>query len=52
MAESLESVVTGLIVLIAAIVIATSHQHRRHRRDRWLARTHGHRLWERLWHRH
>lgn len=48
MAESLESVITGLIVLVAAVVIATSHYHR----GRWFDRGSGHRLRDRLWHRH
>jgi len=52
MAQSIESIVTGLIVLVAAIIIVASHHQRAHRRERWLGRTGSHRLWDRVWHRH
>lgn len=52
MAESIEGVVTGLVVLVAAVIIVASHFQRERRRDRWLGRLEGHRLWDRLRHRH
>ncbi|RKP44953.1 hypothetical protein D7S89_21700 [Trinickia fusca] len=52
MAESVESMVVGLIVLIAAVIIVAAHYRREHYRDRWLRRTDGHRLWDRMRHRH
>ncbi|WP_173256531.1 hypothetical protein [Paraburkholderia sp. NMBU_R16] len=52
MAQSIESIVTGLVLLIAAVVIVASHYQREHRRERWLGRTSGHRLWDRVRHRH
>ena len=52
MAQSIEGIVTGLIVLVAAIIIVASHYQREHRRERWLGRASGHRLWDRVWHRH
>lgn len=52
MAESIESIVTGLIVLATAVIIVASHYQREHRRERWLGHATGHRLWDRIWHRH
>jgi len=52
MAQSIESIVTGLFLLLAAFGIFASHYQREHRRERWLGRTSGHRLWDRVWRRH
>lgn len=52
MAESMESIVTGVIVLAVAAILVTAHYRREHRRERWLGRLGGHRLWDRLRHRH
>lgn len=52
MAESVESMVVGLIVLIAAVIIVGAHYRREHYRDRWLHKMGGHRLWDRVRHRH
>ena len=52
MAESMESIVTGVIVLAVAAILVASHYRRERRRERWLGRAGGHRLWDRLRHRH
>lgn len=52
MAESIESIVTGLIVLVTAVIIVASHYQRERRRERWLGHTTGHRFWDRMRHRH
>jgi hypothetical protein len=52
MAESMESIVTGVIVLAVAAILVTSHYRRQHRRDKWLGRLESERLWDRLRHRH
>jgi hypothetical protein len=52
MAESMESIVTGVIVLAVAAILVTAHYRREHRGERWLGRLGGHRLWDRLRHRH
>lgn len=49
MTESIESIVTGLVILIAAVIIVASHRQRARRRERWLD---GHRLWDKVRHRH
>lgn len=49
MAESIESIVTGLVIVIAAVIIVATHHQRARRRERWLD---GHRLWDKLRHRH
>jgi hypothetical protein len=52
MAQSMEGIVTGVIVLVAAAILAVSHYLREHRRERWLGRAGGQRLWDRARHRH
>jgi hypothetical protein len=52
MAESIESTVVGLIVLIVAAILVTSHYRREHHRERLLSRLDAHRLWDRMRHRH
>jgi hypothetical protein len=52
MAESMESIVTGVIVLVVAAILVALHYRRERRRERWLSRLDGHRLWDRLRHRH
>ena len=52
MAESMESIVTGVIVLAVEAILVTSHYRRERRRERWQGRPGGHRLLDRLRHRH
>lgn len=52
MAESMVSVVVGLIVLAVAAILVASHYRREHHRERWLQRMDAHRLWDRVRHRH
>jgi hypothetical protein len=52
MAESMVSAVVGLIVLIVAAILVSSHYRRMHSRERLLQRLDGHRLWDRMRHRH
>jgi hypothetical protein len=52
MAESMVSIVVGLTALIIAAMLVTSHYRREHHRERLLGRMDGHRLWERMRHRH
>lgn len=52
MAESIESTVIGLIVLIVAVILVTSHYRREHHKERLLSRLDAHRLWDRMRHRH
>jgi hypothetical protein len=47
MAESMVSIVVGLVVLVTGVMILSAHYRREHR-----ARPDGHRLWERMRHRH
>ncbi|MEA3119569.1 MAG: hypothetical protein QOI13_2839 [Paraburkholderia sp.] len=51
MAESMESIVTGVILLAVAAILVAAHYRRERRRERWLTRLDGHRLWDRLRHR-
>ena len=50
MAESMVSIVVGLIVLIVAAILVTSHYRRAHPRERLLQRLDAHRLWDRMRH--
>jgi hypothetical protein len=52
MAESMESFVTGLIILAVAAILVTAHYRRERRRAKWLAHAETHRLLEWLRHRH
>jgi hypothetical protein len=52
MAESMVSVVVGVILLAAAAILWNSHYRREHQHERWLHRLDGHRLWDRMRHRH
>jgi hypothetical protein len=52
MAESMESFLTGLIILAVAAILLTVHYHRERRRAKWLAHAETHRLLEWLRHRH
>ena len=52
MAESMVSIVVGLVVIVTGIMILSSHHRRELYRTRALARLDGHRLWDRMWHRH
>ncbi len=52
MAESMESIVTGVILLAVAAILVTAHYRREHRRERWLAGLENHRPWDRLRQRH
>lgn len=52
MAESMVSIVVGLVVLITGIMLLTSHYRREHQKDRLSPRMDGHKLWERMRHRH
>jgi hypothetical protein len=48
MAESMVSTVVGLVVLVTGIMLLTSHYRRDHHRER----PDGHKLWDRMRHRH
>ncbi len=52
MAESMVSIVVGLVVIVTGIMILNSHHRRELHKPRPLARLDGHRLWDRMWHRH
>ncbi len=52
MAESMVSIVVGLVVLVTGIMILSAHYRREHHRTRSLERLDGHRLWDRMRHRH
>jgi hypothetical protein len=52
MAESMVSIVVGLVVIITGIMILSSHHRRELRRPRPPTRFDGHRLWDRMRHRH
>jgi hypothetical protein len=52
MAESMVSTVVGLIVLIVAAILVTSHYRRAHPREGLLQRLDAHRFWDRMRHRH
>lgn len=51
MAESMVSIVVGLVVIVTGVMILGAHYRRDHR-TRPLSRLDGHRLWERVRHRH
>ena len=52
MAESMVSIVVGLVVIITGIVILSSHHRRELHKTRPPTRLDGHRLWDRMRHRH
>jgi hypothetical protein len=52
MAESMVSIVVGLVVIVTGVMILSAHYRREHHRARPLARLDGHRLWDRMRHRH
>ena len=52
MAESMVSIVVGLVVIVTGIMILSSHHRRELHRTRALARLDGHRRWDRMWRRH
>lgn len=58
MAESMVSIVVGLAAIIVAVVLLASRYRREHQgpheqhRGRFLAHLNGHRLWDRMRHRH
>ncbi len=58
MAESMVSIVVGLAAIIVAVVLIASRYRREHQahheqhKDRLFARLDGHRLWDRMRHRH
>ncbi|WP_181969861.1 hypothetical protein [Paraburkholderia sp. DHOC27] len=52
MAESMVSIVVALVVLVTGVMLVTSHYRREHHRDRPATRADGHKLWERMRHRH
>jgi hypothetical protein len=52
MAESMVSVVVGLVVLALAVIVLTHQIRREHFRHRLMHRYDGHRLWDRTRHRH
>lgn len=52
MAESMISAVVGLIVFIVAATLVTAHYRREHHKEALLHRLDGHRLWDRMRHRH
>lgn len=52
MAESMVSIVVGLTLVGVAIMFLRTHNRREHQTQRPHARWDGHRLWERMRHRH
>jgi hypothetical protein len=52
MAESMVSIVVGLVVLVTGVMLVTTHYRREHHKERLLGRLDGHKLWERMPHRH
>jgi uncharacterized membrane protein HdeD (DUF308 family) len=52
MAESMVSIVVGLVVLVTGVILVTTHYRREHHKERLLGRLDGHKLWERMRHRH
>jgi hypothetical protein len=52
MAESMVSIVVGLVVIITGIMILSSHHRRELHKTRPPTRFDGHRLWDRMRHRH
>jgi hypothetical protein len=52
MAESMVSIVVGLVVIVTGVMIFGAHYRRLHHRTGHLARLDGHRLWDRMRHRH
>ncbi|MEQ5841636.1 hypothetical protein N0A02_19580 [Paraburkholderia acidicola] len=50
MAESMVSIVVGLMVIAIAVMVLSSHHRREHRTG--AMRHDGHRLWDRMRHRH
>jgi hypothetical protein len=52
MAESMVSIVVGLVVLVTGVMLVTSHYRREHHKERLSARLDGHKLWDRMRHRH
>jgi uncharacterized membrane protein HdeD (DUF308 family) len=52
MAESMVSIVVGIVVLVTGVMLVASHYRREHHRDRLSSRLDAHRLWERMRHRH
>jgi hypothetical protein len=52
MAESMVGIVVGLIVLVGSVVLVSTHHRREPPGRHGLPRHDGHRLWERMRHRH
>jgi hypothetical protein len=52
MAESMVSIVVGLVVIVTGVMIFGAHYRRLLHRTGHLARLDGHRLWDRMRHRH
>jgi hypothetical protein len=52
MAESMVSIVVGLVIIVTGIVILGAHYRREHHRTGQPSRLDSHRLWDRMRHRH
>ncbi|MGA7780604.1 MAG: hypothetical protein WCA85_23285 [Paraburkholderia sp.] len=52
MAESMVSIVVGIVVLVTGVMLVATHYRREHHRERFSSRLDAHRLWERMRHRH
>jgi uncharacterized membrane protein HdeD (DUF308 family) len=52
MAESMVSIVVGLVVLVTGVILVATQYRREHHRERLSSLLDAHRLWERMRHRH
>ncbi|HEY1998856.1 hypothetical protein [Paraburkholderia sp.] len=52
MAESMVSIVVGLTLIGVVIMFLRTHNRREHQAERLQTRLDGHRLWDRMRHRH
>jgi hypothetical protein len=52
MAESMVSIVVGLVVIVTGVMIFGAHYRRDHHKTGQPSRLYSHRLWDRMRHRH